>query len=913
MDKSHLKISRLFLIASAILLIVTYPLAIIPSGFISLAYHISIPSFFILSLFSLPVIISGRFRPNRALTFLIVLYLIPLIYNLCRFNGITIDSVCMLGYFSIPLAAAIIFRSAWSGSENLERDDEGKFRVLCNFGFYFWLYLVVHGYWSLTLGEEIVSLTGNRNWTGSLLLAASPWAYNYLIAFFGRATSLNQRSSQRRIITAASFVLTAVPTFVLVYHCESRGAWLALAAWAVMILFYRVIDCLSVLLSRIKSLGRSEKVAVSVFAAVFAATTVTIAVFGVVYLSSPRNIEKLSYAIKSDVRVPLWSSTMKLIRDNDSLVSLATSRMGSSENRSSKSDAIRLGVGAGRFTTEFSAYRSRSTYHDRLVAAPLTIHPHNEFLYVASQLGIVAAVAWLLALLPLIRRPKADSPLLAAARLSAFLIYFHGFFDLVLIRSPGNILAFICLGICWRDALCENKRPPKMNSGTHIQKAAVSLSLLILLCAATYVSFRKIATERYIRRGLLNEAFKKYSAAFDSYMKALRIDPDNISCHLFAGAVALDRLNSPASAMPILLRAHELDPNFGHLNEKIGHGFSMLGMHERALPFFIRECKLYPRFPRAFQNYFLSLYLNRDYERLVVVNDFLVQLYCDKVRLKFQEGELIKKIGEWLTSVEQNNVNRALVLAEEFTSEIDKSGVDPLFHSFTGDRRWPANWLRGRFEYVDFVYWRQMVLLKRQTFDFAKGEESRDNINVSISKVVSLLKDRVAIDHGNLDQKYPARVWYDQEGSLHSTYWLLASIFYQHGFSVWIEIDTDGVPVSCSMEKDKYVYTVNLTDHAVLTSSVANAEYRINRDLSHKLFLNPQEFWLRNQILGVLINRYGPPASPRFDELPLLRVISLMRRQGKTPINSKDQFREYFFTEHIEGLAEQLKSHPQVP
>jgi len=104
--------------------------------------------------------------------------------------------------------------------------------------------------------------------------------------------------------------------------------------------------------------------------------------------------DKVERAIKSDVRLPLWGRTTALIIDHDwttrNLWALAHSQWSPAALGGDVS-----GVGAGNFQRTFTVYRANSHYHDRKVAAPKTIHPHNEALNVGAQLGWWPMLAWL--------------------------------------------------------------------------------------------------------------------------------------------------------------------------------------------------------------------------------------------------------------------------------------------------------------------------------------------------------------------------------------------------------------------------------------------------------------------------------------------------------------------------------------
>ncbi len=167
-------------------------------------------------------------------------------------------------------------------------------------------------------------------------------------------------------------------------------------------------------------------------------------------ISSNTIYKKFEHSVRSDVRLPLWSSTLKMINDNDLFLS-SICRIIKGRLKQDPPPKNISGVGPGKFSKFFSEYRSHSTYHSRLVAAPVTIHPHNELLYIASELGVFAGLAFCLMAIPLSQSRYTDDLLIKLCRYTAFILFIHSLFDLNLVKPPGNLVALFCLGICWQN------------------------------------------------------------------------------------------------------------------------------------------------------------------------------------------------------------------------------------------------------------------------------------------------------------------------------------------------------------------------------------------------------------------------------------------------------------------------------
>ena len=74
--------------------------------------------------------------------------------------------------------------------------------------------------------------------------------------------------------------------------------------------------------------------------------------------------------------------------------------------------------------------------------------------------------------------------------------------------------------------------------------------------------------------------------------------------------------------------------------------------------------------------------------------------------------------------------------------------------------------------------------------------------------------------------------------------------------------------------------TKNMLNEAMpsrLNKSDSSLTEKINyQNVTFKLFLYPQELWLKNQILGALLRHYDGENAPTFDEMPIIRLLNTM-------------------------------------
>ena len=107
----HKNISVLFLVSFTGLLFGRYALGLVPPGITSLAFHISIPSAFLLTLFAIAVILTSNLKPRKSFTLALSIYAGSILFNTVRFRQVNQDSIVLLGYIAIPLAVAYIAKN----------------------------------------------------------------------------------------------------------------------------------------------------------------------------------------------------------------------------------------------------------------------------------------------------------------------------------------------------------------------------------------------------------------------------------------------------------------------------------------------------------------------------------------------------------------------------------------------------------------------------------------------------------------------------------------------------------------------------------------------------------------------------------------------------------------------------------
>ena len=782
----------------------------------------------------------------------------------------------MLGYLSVPLAISMV--SQQTQYITLKR--------VCRFGFYFWLIQVLFGLWSLTIGEEVIGFTGNRNWAASLLLALVPWSYSHVKILLSRCMRQQRHAKEPSILSLGSGLIVGVPTAYSAYHCASRGAWLALGVFMTLLLIRYIVHNFRTIPHFFFGMNRLEKIFSCIVLVLSLMAVIAYTKLAIMYLSSPKAIIDLERVVSLDVRLPLWASTFAMTRDNDIFLSRVLKKK-PQPGEEEVPETNPLGIGPGRYTKIFSDYRRRSTYHDRLVTAAITIHPHNEFLSIAAQLGVLSAFVWLITLYPLIRLNRTEDNLMEYARYSAFVIYFHGFFDMTLAQSPGNLVGFFCLGLCWRRCLAKPSPESTRGYESYLQRSLVSLALLTLVCGGAYTTFKDLRTDWYLRRGMIEQKMGKYRQSFDSYKSAMASDPQNIHGYVSAASVALDNLKDPATGLSILLKAQEMDRNFGHINGQLGQAFGQLGYRQDALAYLSRECKLYPGDPKAFQNYFNGLVFNNEFDRLNDVSRYLQRLYYNKVRLKYGTQEITELINSWVEAVETGELTAALRAAEKICYPINQTFLDPLTYIVTPDSEWPNDLLTGHFNYLDYMYWRQLLWLKKLSMSVIGNGGTGDSAIDLAKRLRSFFRQHVVVDSSVERFEFPHEVWKKKSGTPMSCLFLFAQLASQSGFVPVLYVGKgDDQAGHCVLIRDGHLYAVSPFDDSPVTEivhlnsphgTVQSARF----DANWKAAYFPQGFWLRNQILGTIVRQFGQNTFPVFDGVPIVQVWDTLQFSGQ--------------------------------
>lgn len=376
------------------------------------------------------------------------------------------------------------------------------------------------------LGAEMTGLSGNRNWTGDILVSTTPFvaylAYYYSFKLF-----------RKRVVSwGIAGVLVGLSAYFL-FYAFSRGAWLSLggAAFA-LLLFY---------------LQGKQKYA-------FIIGSVVIGMVAAAFLLM-RGTDFLGIIISKDVRVSLWESALRLIFSHPL-----------------------IGVGIESFESCFAPFRSVE-YFLCQHSAVRTNHPHNHLLFFAASYGVPGFICWFLLLVyPVmhflihLRRNNSLRDVLICGAFLMMLI--HAFFDLIFFEWPGNCVGMILLGVLWWKCwLCDCEDDEKEN-GRRIMPLmkwlapATGGALLICVCLMALQEWKASVA---FRTALIHLNFlSDHESAIYFFDKAAAAKPQARSIYK-AAVKSLTKLDNPDLALNYFRQLDERTPykNYAH-----NHGFT---------------------------------------------------------------------------------------------------------------------------------------------------------------------------------------------------------------------------------------------------------------------------------------------------------------------------------------------------
>lgn len=811
----------IFLGCFIVLLFGSYPVALLPPGLGGASYYLRLPSQVILCLTALPILVIYRVHWRRETAVCLGIFGAFLLFHaLDSLPGVASSLSGWTGkmgirlptqasspedlqffgaYLLVPVAVAVLMaQKKWSEQTVLL----GISRVATAL----WLLNVVYGFLDQKSHEEVIGITGNRNWMAITLLALAPWAvwtlHRALRRFFGA--------------WLVAVLVVAIPTLYLMYFCFSRAAWLAVVTYAVWFLFTK-IPCIKrrllygllllVLLGAGGFLGR-----------------------------------RVLYRVHlADVRIPTYLTTIRLI-----------------------CHWPLAGVGPGNFTRNVTPMLPGSGYHHRLVAAEVMHHPHNEILFIAACLGILPALAWAFLMARLVFRLPLPDPLSRLAHASMFVILFHSMLDKPFVQPPSDLIALFCIGLALRREWIE---APTLVLPRRLLPV-FGVGVLFCVLAAGYFLRREFRYGLAFRHAVIAVAEQDYPRAVHEYARMSELEPRRIRGAYSAGAYAIERMMNPDLAMSYLARAYQLDPNYASINKLVGETLGTKGYPARALYFYRRHARLFPASTSAWQELYTALYLSRKYDELPGVARYLDALYREKVDLVRPLDQSKDLARNWIVAVRNSDGTRAIAMAQALTVRLSLQFPDFSLVPASGNLKWPPTFLWGKWSLADLPYWRSLVwrhdLLAQHHLLAAKP-------NPSLQRLVELVLQQVKVDP-TAPPADPMTVW--KRGCATPLDLVCMVAWIAEETMAPVIVGPDSAP-KVAIATQNGLYAVALDARSSMLPIPRKGEKKMTTANSRpqiRVFLPPQAFLLKNQILATVLHHILKKEAPDFRVIPFLEL-----------------------------------------
>lgn len=818
-----------------------YPLAVFPPALhigpavlFNLVHTVSIPGAVLLGLMAIPVLFFLPWRLPRPLMWAVAAFAVMLLVNVPGEVEQLNAFFLLFAYIAIPLAAAVLLAYGYL--------DIWRMSIWAGL---LWGLQIVLGGIALYRGMEPVGTAGNINWMAGLLLMLSPWV---VFGFFDIARRWVPHRKTAMVMAAAVWF---APTAVILHHCQSRAAWLAIGLLPAALIVVRMRRRLH----KIVAMGLLVAAAVGCLV--------------VAYVHFPG---RLLQVVEKDVRLPLWTGTGVMVAKHPL-----------------------LGVGPGEYQKAFTPLRRVSSYQNRLYAADMTVHPHNEALNVGAQLGIPAMLAFL-AMLAMAFRSAGRDPLQVCARISAYFAVALSMFDMTLVQPPSSFLGFFFLGLCWPVSV------PAHRQGANNEKWPALKTALsgIVVCSTLVILGADLFHDVHMRRGALAESLAYHHMDANRRVKGQAALEDAIGRYKMAvtpfsrivpyykiSRLSLMLPDAIVQAEDYLHRVAAKDPNFSHVNLLLGQLHLKKGDWAAAEGYFSRECRFYPRSEQAWQNMYAFLVASGQYGRLDTVEALLDDIYRERARQNFGAGGLAAGM-EALENSLPGDDPEALRTAGELLDRINHAFTDPLFFSIARGRSWPPAFVDKGFTVLDAASWR----LRRALH--AAMQEDLGPLPAAPPAVVSWFSGHIAIEPQG-QPAFPLGVWNRRAGNALSVYLLFSMACELNRYPSIICTDGEGQPVRAYLFARQPadgttgrgdpggvdIFEVDLSASGcrpVALSDFRNRfQWRSGRTFA---YFHTTDYFLRNQILGSVVQEETPwmPHRP-----PSGRLLELFALTGTVP------------------------------
>ena len=793
---------KIYLISLMVLLFLAYPLALfIPAGFGQNVFNFFLPVFLLASGFSASLLLmlrKGQGKFGLVEISCAVLFLSLLLSSLMNgAPGAGFLKIC--GIVLIPLAVALSFKTLPEFSDKV-----------CKVGFFLlWLVNVVHCYHKFGSISDL-GIAGNRNWLSALLLSTSFVSAQFIFELSAKW----MRSTKAR--WALSIFIIGALTVPILLKADSRASYAAM----VLLPFYAVY------------LLGNRKVRIVLGAVLLAGVLFVPFLF--------RDV--LDRENKRNVRLPMWSSTLKMAVENP------------------------LGLGPEGFEKAFPAYVSKAQ-KGMLVSAETTEHPHNEFLHISISGGIMAGAAWLLLVGIALFSRVADKRALLF-RLPLFVLVVQGMLDKPLHQMPTMLLFYLCLGavLAKSELVAFTLKKPERNKLKHYKAVAA-----LLLGVFGYFASLITVSSWYERQGIRAEQRGEKAESLTYFEKSFNTAPWRLFPVYKAFILSTVDLPDPIKAIDFYEVLESQAPDYRQFNLLKGRFFTLLAHQDRsnakehveaAWKSYNRACELNWTNVHSFIDRikFAGRFLPRNeflkaYEELLKLYEYKSESGAEELQISLDEWgrtwHKSKKLSEFLSS----------------TLNLMKLLKVPALQSdyFPVEFRTLSRALSGSYNLGDMVYMTDSILLN--------NELGQDSFEKAVDKILSEVK----ITKG-AGFTLPRETLRNKTGSSLARLSLLSMAAKSFSYDSMIDL------------KSSSLFLFKANEFALINE---NGFQKLNLEKSRELLRNtelhyfdyPQAFFYKNEFLTYALAKAG--AAPQFCRNPDYVINNFLKLFSEAGVSVK--------------------------
>ena len=666
-------------------------------------------------------------------------------------------------------------------------------------------------------GNSRIGFCGNQNWLAATLIGSLP--------FF----ILSLKKLPKKVFWALSSIFVVLTIIVLI-RTSARALIPAVGLFVLYYLFQR----------------NSRKANLSIVGVL---TAIGIGIF-------IWQTDKIIRGYKQDIRGPLSYSTLELIMSSPF-----------------------LGSGPGNFQRDIPEYATL-TLKKRLYYSSIIEHPHNEFLYMAANIGLPAALIWLLFIFRMLK--KRDDFEGLAIQFSLIALFVMGMADKPLQISPSVIIFFIACGLLipdkfWNEEKVETNQYKVLGGALALIAVIVGIFRIQVDVRSRY-HFWKAEGLRLSLNGS-NER-QIVPDMLEHYIKSSDIDPTFINAAYNAASTSLHFYNDLARDKRLLGRMIRLEPDYSDFNLRIasfymkqarliGEGKERSELHAEAEKYYLRNFELSPwsiNRCRSVIRFYIETGDDTKAEEWILKARKIAWERHETRYTHTDRTDLKGDMKNWISEVEQGNgqpfnISWSMKAAEG----VDYSRAN-IFQRTNVLQRYPLRELKD----LDTQFFkRRLSLLRLQAEKGLTDTQSILNFLASFS----LNEDGLS---------WPLDVFEKGSGSAQSLARLACALNLGIGNESALLVNEKGQELCVLFEGEK-CWIWNCRDSVLIQTSIevfhSSAEVRqqlcgqTKDDFYYELFCFPEAFCLRNQTLADVLVSFDSSLnvcnSPSLDRIRL--------------------------------------------